>query len=121
MGRIKIILILILKHLKEKAVEMRGNVAFLCCDDKANVSTGETNAPVSTGVRGKMTIAPVSTTLGALDHGMTKASLTPSVLLQCDIPESSAKSFVRGKVTMYSCEWRSVPIIKPISPCCHHS
>ena len=30
---------------------------------------------------------------------MTKASFTPSVLLRCDIPESSAKSFVRGKVT----------------------
>ena len=88
-----------LKYLKEKAVEMRGNVAFLCCDDKAKVPVGEPNAPVSTGVRGKMTIAPVSTTLGALDHDMTKASLTPSVVLRCEIPESSAKSFVRGKVT----------------------
>ena len=102
-------------------MEMRGDVAFLCCDNNVNVPTGETNAPVSTGVRGKMTIAPVSTTLGALNHDMTKASLTPSAVLRCDIPESSAKSFVRGKVTMYSCEWCSVPIIKPFSPCCHHS
>ena len=80
-------------------MEMRGNVAFLCSDDKAKVPVCEAIAPVSTGVRGKMPIAPVLTTLGALDHDMTKASLTPSVVLQCDIPEYSAKSFVRGKVT----------------------
>ena len=36
-----------------------------------------------------MTVAIVSTTLGALDHDMTKASLTPSVMLQLDIPESA--------------------------------
>ena len=71
-----------LKHLKEKAVEMRGNVALLCCEDKTKVPVGEAIAPVSTGVRGKMTIAPVSTTLGALDHDMTKASLTPYVVLR---------------------------------------
>ena len=30
---------------------------------------------------------------------MTKCSLTPSVVLQCDVPGSVDKSFVRGKVT----------------------
>ena len=58
---------------------MRGNVAFLCCDDKAKVPVGEPNAPVSTGVRGKMTIAPVSTTLGAGRHDMTnKPTIQPT-------------------------------------------
>ena len=79
-------------------MEMRENVAFLCCDNKAKVPVGEPNAPVSSGVRGRMTIAPVSTTLGALDHDMAKASLTPYAVFRCDT-ESSAKSFVRGKVT----------------------
>ena len=54
-------------------MEMTRKVAFLCCNDKAKVPVGEPNAPVSTGVRGKMIIAPVSTTRGALDHDMTKA------------------------------------------------
>ena len=31
---------------------------------------------------------------------MTKASLTPSVILQCRVPESIENSFVRGKVTV---------------------
>ena len=35
----------------------------------------------------------------ALDHDMTKASLTPSVVLQCNIPENTNKSFVNGIVT----------------------
>lgn len=63
------------------------------------VSIGEPKAPVSTGVRGKATIVPVNSTLCALDHDMTKASLTPSVYLKCDIPESAAQSFVQGEVT----------------------
>lgn len=42
---------------------------------------------------------PVNTTLFALDHDMTKASLTPSVYLKCDIPESAAQSSVKGEVT----------------------
>ena len=43
-----------LKYLNEKAVEMRGNVAFLCYEDKAKVPVCEPNAPVPTGIGGKM-------------------------------------------------------------------
>ena len=87
------------KYLKEKAVEQRQDVALFFCDDKAKIPIGEPNAPVSTGVRGKKSVAPVSTTISALDHDMTKASLTPSVILHCSIPESTDKSFVQGTVT----------------------
>lgn len=69
---------------------MRDFAVFFFCDDKAKVSVEEPKDPVSTGVRGKTTIVPVNTTLGVLDHDMTKASLTPSVYLKCDIPESAA-------------------------------
>ena len=55
-------------------MEMRGNL-LLCCNNKAEVPVGEPNAPVSTGIRGKMTSIPVSMTIGALDHDMAKASL----------------------------------------------
>lgn len=55
---------------------------------------------MSTGVRGKKSIAPTSTTLVAGDYDMTKSSLTPSVSLQIDIPGSADDSFVRGQVSV---------------------
>ena len=89
----------LLKYLKHKAVEMKDYAATFFCDDKAKVKVGEPGRPVSTGVRGKSTIAPKSTELVALDHDMASSSLTPSVVLECSVPESVAeKSFVRGKV-----------------------
>ena len=88
-----------LRYLKEKACEMRKDAVLLCCDDKAKVPVGEPGCAVSTGVRGKKTLAPSTTTLSSLDHDMTKASLTPSVVLKCAIPNEAGKSFVRGQVT----------------------
>ena len=46
-----------------------------------------------------MSIVPTTSTLSALDHDMTRASVTPSVVLQCQIPNDINNSFVRGKVT----------------------
>ena len=86
------------KYFKEKAVEMASDTVVFCCDDKAKVPIGEPGAPIFTGVRGKKTIAPSCTTLAALDHDISKCSLTPSVYLQCHIPSSSEKSFVNGIV-----------------------
>lgn len=88
-----------LKYIKEKAVELKDKASLFFCDDKAKVPLGEPSCPVSTGVRGKKTIAPVFSVFGAYDHDMTKASLTPSVYLECDIPNTADKSFVRGTVT----------------------
>jgi hypothetical protein len=89
----------LLKYLKQKAIELRDHSMLMFCDDKAKVPIGEPGTPVSTGVRGRQTLAPSASTLAACDHDMTKASITPSVILQCDIPESVEKSFVRGQVT----------------------
>ncbi|XP_033647591.1 uncharacterized protein LOC117307057 [Asterias rubens] len=87
------------RYLKAKACEMKGIALLLCCDDKAKIPVGEPGCAVSTGVRGKKTLAPTSTTLSSMDHDMTKASLTPSVVLKCAIPDDPEKSFVRGHVT----------------------
>jgi hypothetical protein len=86
------------KYLKAFAVEEKDRCLLICCDDKAKVPIGEPGSAVSTGVRGKKSIVPTSSTLVALDHDMTKSSLTPSVVLQCNIPSSVDKSFVQGKV-----------------------
>ena len=88
------------KYMKEMAVGLKSqcNLVMVCCDDKAKVPVGEPGFAVSTGVRGKRTIAPTSTTLESADHDMVKSSLTPSVTLQVNIPDSTEESFVRGKV-----------------------
>ena len=87
------------KYFKEKAVELKEKAAVFFCDDKAKVPIGEPGAPISTGVRGKKSIAPSTTTLAAKDHDMSMSSVTPSVVLQCEVPDDATKSFVRGTVT----------------------
>ena len=87
------------RYMKEKAIELKENCILVCCGDKAKVPVGEPGASVSTGVRGKTSIVPTDTTLVALDHDMVKASLTPSVVLKCKIPDKIDKSFVNGTVT----------------------
>ncbi|XP_033753387.1 uncharacterized protein LOC117336839 [Pecten maximus] len=86
------------KYLKQKAINQQ-NCTLLFCDDKAKVPFGDPGHLISTGVRGKKTIVPSTTTLVALDHDMNHSSLTPSVILQCDIPKEINDSFVRGQVT----------------------
>ena len=63
---------------------------------------GEPGHVISTGVRGKKTLAPVTTTIASEDHDVRKkGSLTPSVYLLCDIPFEISKSFCRGQVTVF--------------------
>lgn len=91
-----------LKYIKEFVVEMnkKTKVVMVCCDDKAKIPIGEPGFALSTGVRGKRTIVPTSSTLVAADHDMTKSSLTPSVILKCKIPDNADESFVHGQVTV---------------------
>ena len=91
----------LLKYLKELAVLRRENCAVFFCDDKAKVPFGEPGHLLSTGVRGKQSLVPSSSTLGAEDHDVHyKGLLTPSVYLQSTIPPTADKSFCRGKVTV---------------------
>ena len=74
---------------------------LLFCDDKAKVPPGEPGVVVSTGVRGRESIVPTQETLVACDHDVAvKSSVTPSVVLRCDIPESIDQSFVSGKINV---------------------
>lgn len=86
------------KYLKSYAVEEADKCVMVFCDDKAKVKIGDPGAAISTGVRGKKSIVPSTSTLVALDHDMSRCSITPSVVLQCNVPDSVEKSFVRGNV-----------------------
>lgn len=77
---------------------MKDDVMLFFCDDKAKVPVGNPGSPVSTEVRGRQSIVPVTTDFVALDLDMLSASLTPSVVLHCFIPDDTEKSFVRGQV-----------------------
>lgn len=89
----------IFSYLKRYAVKYRDTVMMLCLDDKSKVDYGEPGMAVSTGVRGKKSLVPVSSVLGALDHDIaSKGSLTPSVCLHVDVPEAVTESFYRGQV-----------------------
>ena len=50
----------------------RGECALLSCDDKAKADFGETGAALSTGVRGKKSLAPTTSILGAVDHDVSQ-------------------------------------------------
>ena len=88
------------KYLKQLAIHYKSEKSILMlCDDKAKVPVGEPGCTISTGVRGKKCIAPTNTTVAALDHDVHhKGSLTPSVYLQCAVPEDVNSSFYRGSV-----------------------
>jgi len=88
------------KYLRCLAVNLGALCYLYFCDDKAKVPIGEPGVALSTGVRGKASLAPTSSTLVATDHDLhQKGSLTPSVYFSCEIPENINQSFYRGQVT----------------------
>ena len=93
----------LLKYFKQRAIDLKSDnikINLFFCDDKAKVKVGEPGFAISSGVRGRVTIAPTSTTLVAGDHDMNKTSLTPSVTLHATIPRTVEESFVRGEVNV---------------------
>ena len=88
------------KYLRNMAVTLNADCHLFCCDDKAKIPIGAPDVEISTGVRGKKSLAPTTTTLAAADHDLhSSGSLTPSVSLRCAIPEDVNKSFYQGTVT----------------------
>ena len=89
----------VFKYLREYSIKVKGSSLLIFSDDKSKIDVGEPGALVSTGVRGKKTLAPSSTQLTALDHDLqSKSSLTPSVTMICDVPDDINCSFYRGDV-----------------------
>jgi hypothetical protein len=89
------------KYARNYAVNNRSDCTFVCMDDKAKVDFGEPGMFSSSGVRGKKSIVPMNSQLSCLDHDVQcKGSLTPSVILDVDIPESLSDSFYQGQVSL---------------------
>ena len=83
-----------LKYLKHFTVQHRDCSALIFTDDKAKIAFGEPGHLLSTGVRGRKSLVPTSSILSAEDHDVHhKGSLTPSVYLDCSVPENAKSSF----------------------------
>ena len=67
-------------------------------DDKATVPVGEPGLPINTGVRGRRSLVPTESFVGALDHDFHLHGVVPSVALVISIPDSLRDSFHRGQV-----------------------
>ncbi len=56
---------------------------------------------LTAGVRGRHVLTPSASTISALDHDQNcKGHLTPSVILQSELPDDPSKSFCTGQVTV---------------------
>ena len=84
------------RYEKEMAIKFRSYATLVSMDDKHKVPVGEPGYPVACVERGKKVLCAIDKpfTVGDLDF----SSLTPSVALIIDIPESIEGSFYHGRV-----------------------
>lgn len=103
------------KYQREFSVKFREYAHLICIDDKHNIKCGEPGYPVAAVDRGKQVLVAINQSFQVSDHDFTKAKITPSVCLVCDIPSSIEESFYRGQV--FACLKDSV--FQPSSPLRH--
>lgn len=96
------------------AIKYRKYCFLICADDKHKVPIGEGIAS-SSGVRNKPSLVPANMELTASDHDFTKFSLTPSVIIFCDIPTCISDSFYSGQVYV---SYKNT-VFQPSSALCH--
>ncbi|CAB5207012.1 hypothetical protein RhiirA5_441013 [Rhizophagus irregularis] len=85
------------RYLREFAIYYKRYTTLIYANDKHKIPIGELIA-TSTGVRNKLTLAPLDGEISACDHDFNKLSLTPSVSLFVDIPNNITESFYQGQV-----------------------
>ena len=89
------------KNLKHFAIKYKHCIVYVSCDDKAKVCHGEPGHFLATGTRNKKGIVAENYTISAEDHDTCHVgSITPSVILDIDIPEAPEDSFYQGQVSV---------------------
>ena len=76
----------------------RDHLTMVCLDDKHNIKIGEPGFPVAAVDRGREVVVGSNSSFQVGDHDFTKAKVTPSVTLVCDVPESLDETFYHGNV-----------------------
>ncbi len=105
----------IFKYMREFSIKFRSYCNIVCIDDKHSIKCGEPGYPVAAVDRGKQVLVAIDKPFVVSDHDFTKAKITPSVSLVCDIPMSMEESFYRGMV----CVGLKDSIFQPSSPFRH--
>ena len=67
-------------------------------DDKAKIPVGETGTPEAATSHQRRVFSKCNIDLEASDHNYHSVNLTPSVILNCQIPDSPNSSFYTGQV-----------------------
>jgi hypothetical protein len=91
----------LLKYLREYAILHRRYATFISVDDKCKISFGPPGFPLASVERGRRCLVGTTESNEAGDHDFGSMSMTPSVLLDVDIPESDECSFYSGKATCF--------------------
>ena len=99
------------QYQKEMTIRFRSHCTLVSIDYKHIVPIGESGYPVASVEHGKKVLCAVDKPLTVGDHDFTR-SLTPSVSLIIDIPESIEGSFYHGKV----CVGVKDTVFEPPSP-----
>ena len=86
------------RYEKEMAIKFRRFTTFVSLDDKHKVPVGDPGYPVASVEQGKKVLIFINKPFMVGDHDFTCSSLTPSVALFIEIPESIDGSFYHGQV-----------------------
>ena len=88
------------RYQKEFSIRFREFTSFFCMDDKHSCKVGEPSCPVAAVERGRRVIVRTDQSFQVSDHDFSKISVTPSVALDVNIPESIEGSFYDGQVSV---------------------
>ncbi|CAB4039823.1 Hypothetical predicted protein, partial [Paramuricea clavata] len=88
----------VFRYQKEFCVQFQDIATLVCEDDKHTIKVGEPGFPVAAVERGKRVIVGLKQSFEVGDHDFTKFSLSPSVSLVVEIPDSIDGSFYDGQV-----------------------
>ena len=86
------------RYLKEMALRFHEYCAFLSVDDTRKVKGGEPGTPLAAIERGRQVLVSMGQTFQVADHDFSKMTLTPSVILDLEVPATIEGSFCGGKV-----------------------
>ena len=86
------------RYEREFAVKYAEYATFVSLDDKHVIKVEEPGLPIAAVERGKKVLVSLQKRFEVGDHDFSKFSLTPSVALVIDIPETVDGSFYRGDV-----------------------
>ena len=86
------------RYEKEFAIKYKKYADFIAMDDKHTCKVGEPGLPVAAVERGKEVIVAKNQSLQVTDNDFTKFSVSPSVMMEINVPDDMEGSFYDGQI-----------------------